>query len=490
MPSKPTRTFAPGTIIAGKYQVERQIGKGGMGCIVSARHLQLEETVALKFLLAPDDRAEEFQQRFLREARVTAKLRGEHVARTLDFGVTEEGDPYIVMEYLQGITLRQLMRESGPLPLDVAVHYALQVCEGLAEAHRSDVVHRDLKPANLFLTKNLDGGDLLKILDFGVSKLRNFAAAQADLTEVGTLIGSPRYMAIEQLVRAGDVDERADVWSLGAIVYEMLAGRPPFDGKNTAAVCMTIMRGWDPPPIRERREDVPEALERAVLRCLSRDLDERTPNVAVLARELAVTSGIEGAPAVAKAVEDVLTLQPLSLTSSGQLRSFGQSGSCPSASARPPIGGDDETLAEASRVSTSGLISDPPPSRAASRKRLAAVVGLALAVVAVASVIGFGRQHADANGAPAAANAGGDRAEPPAVGSTAPSVSSEAVVEAMVPDASATEAGDACADAQDASPPPRGKRWHAPRWSPPPKEAPKTPEPAPPEEPDPFSSRY
>jgi len=325
-PSKQRANVEPGAIIAGKYEIEKEIGKGGMGLILAARHLQLEERVALKFLMAPEERVEEFQERFLREARITAKLRGAHVARTLDYGVTDEGDPYIVMEYLEGVNLRQLMRESGPLPLEVAVNYTLQACEGLAEAHRNEVVHRDLKPANLFLTKHLDGGDLLKILDFGVSKLRNFAAAQSDLTEAGTLLGSPKYMAIEQLTMAGDVDERADVWSLGTILYEMLAGRPPFDGPNTSAVCMAIMRGSDPTPLSELRPELPCELDGVVARCLSRDLFTRTTSVAVLARELVEASGIRGLEPAVQAVADVLSQQPLSSTSTGQMRAFGQTG--------------------------------------------------------------------------------------------------------------------------------------------------------------------
>ena len=314
-----------------------------MGLILAARHLQLEERVALKFLLAPNERVAEFEERFLREARITAKLRGAHVARTMDYGVTDEGDPFIVMEYLEGLNLRQLLRESGPLPLDVVVNYVLQACEGLAEAHRDGVVHRDLKPANLFLTKHLDGGDLLKILDFGVSKLRNFAAVQSDLTEEGAILGSPKYMAIEQLQQAGDVDERADIWSLGAITYEMFTGHPPFDGNSTAAVCMAIMGGGDPKPLSQIRPELPIELDGVVGRCLSRDLFTRTPNVAVLARELAEASGLDGLESAVQAVEDVVAQQPLSPNSSRQVRSFGQTGAHATSTGRYRVFGDGES---------------------------------------------------------------------------------------------------------------------------------------------------
>jgi serine/threonine-protein kinase len=375
----------PGSIIAGKYEVEREIGRGGMGRIVAARHQQLEERVALKFLMAPEDRAEEFNARFLREAQVTAKLRGAHVARTLDFGVTDHGDPFIVMEYLDGINLRELLRESGPLPIDVAVDYAMQACTGLAEAHRLHVVHRDLKPANLFLTKHLDGGDLVKILDFGVSKLRSFTAAKSDLTAAGTMLGSPKYMAIEQLNQAAEVDERADIWSLGAILYHMLVGHPPFDGKNTASVCMAIMSGQDPPSMCEKRPEIPAALDRAVLRCLSRNLDARTPNVAVLAREMAEGSGIEGLEAMAQAVEDVL-VQPKSLGSTGQIRSFGKTGAFASATGRHRAAGasdDSGSSKGASRgagsqddTGPSGAVASAPPGDKGRRALLLVAVGV------------------------------------------------------------------------------------------------------------------
>ena len=374
------RAIEPGAIIAGKYRVERLIGRGGMGCIVAARHLQLDDTVALKFLLAPDDRVQEFHQRFLREARVTAKLRSTHVARTLDFGVTDGGDPFIVMELLEGMTLRELLLRSAPLPVDQAVRYALQTCEGLAEAHRHQVVHRDLKPGNLFLTKDVFGSDQIKILDFGVAKLRNFAAAQSDLTAEGMLIGSPKYMAVEQLIHASEVDERADVWSLGAILYEMLVGRPPFAGAHSAAICLSIVRGDAPPSARDARPEIPEALDQAVFRCLARDLSRRTPDVAVLARELAEGSGMEGLEAEAKAVEDVLLGAARSLASTGQLRAFGQTGSYPPSSggsSGPPV-----------TVQSQELVREELERRKSARRKVAglAAAGLVATVGALAMV--------------------------------------------------------------------------------------------------------
>lgn len=491
-----TTPFDPGAIIAGKYRIEKQIGKGGMGRILAAEHIQLQERVALKFLVAPEDRAEEFQERFLREARVTAKLRGSHVARTLDFGVTDDGHPFIVMEYLEGVNLRQLLRESGPLPVQVAINYALQACEGLAEAHRLEVVHRDLKPANLFLTKHLDGGDLLKILDFGVSKLRNFAAMQSDLTEAGAILGSPKYMSVEQLAQAGDVDERADIWSLGTIVYEMLAGHAPFEGKNTAAVCVAIMHGDEPPPISEVRDDVPEALEKVVHRCLRRNLDERIPNVAVLARELVQAAGIAGLEPAAQAVEDVLNQQALSSTSTGQVRAFGQSGAyAGGASGRHPAARSGDSSSSKSKGSgasagTADVVTMEPAPGGKGRSLLFAAAALL--------VVGAGAAYFLTRGEPDQPVATHDReVVTPASAATAPPPTQSAASPSE-PEAGVDAGGDVRDAGRDAQvdagkkvatrPPPR-------RWYPPPKPPPK-PDPTPKSPPtstkkaDPFNSRY
>ncbi len=471
----------PGSIIAGKYEVEREVGRGGMGRIVVARHLQLEERVALKFLLAPDERAEEFRARFLREAQITAKLRGGNVARTLDFGVTDRGDPFIVMEYLEGINLRELLRDSGSLPVDVAVDYAIQACTGLAEAHRLHVVHRDLKPANLFLTKHLDGGDLVKILDFGVSKLRTLAHAKADLTAAGTILGSPKYMAIEQLSQSTEVDERADVWSLGAILYHMLAGHPPFEGKSTTAVCMAIMNGVEPPSLCGARPEIPGLLERAVLRCLERDVEKRTPNVAVLARDLAEATGAEGLALAAKAVEDVLA-QPASMSSSGPFQGFGRTGGFAAATGRHRAVG----RSEASR-SSAGSVSKGSEPFGANRSRRMLVLVVVVLMGGVVAFLWLGRDPEP-------------NATVPSAESSRMSASAAMVVDAAVPledvavDVDALEALEAGALEADAPPRviPRPARVPVRVQTPP--AATPTPPATPPATPkqtsDPFGSRY
>ncbi len=279
--------FAPGTVLAGKYRVDRLLGEGGMGWVVEATHLQLEQRVALKFMHAAYAATSEAVPRFLREARAAARIQSEHVARVTDFGTLDNGSPFLVMEYLEGRDLDSLLRSRGPLPIDVVVDYAMQACEGLAEAHAAGIVHRDLKPANLFLARRSDGSVRVKLLDFGISK---FAVAGGDkdvaMTSTQALMGSPLYMAPEQMRASKNVDGRADIWSMGVIVYEMLAGSPPFDGETLPVVCARIMT--EPSPeLRTLRPEVPVALERVVTRCLEKDRDKRFADVAAFARALA-----------------------------------------------------------------------------------------------------------------------------------------------------------------------------------------------------------
>jgi serine/threonine-protein kinase len=296
----------PGTLIEGKYRVESVLARGGMGVVVAARHMQLDELVALKFLSVPDGDDKVFRERFLREARVTAKLRGRHVVRLMDFGVDEEERPFLVMELLEGETLRNKLAREGPLPVSVVIDYGIQVCHGLAEAHHMGVVHRDLKPANLFVTKDVDGSDLVKIVDFGLSKLRDMVGEP--LTVEGTLLGSPKYMAPEQVASAEDVDSRADIWSLGAILYELLAGVPPFRATSTAKLILQVAEGRGIPPLSHQNPQVGLDLEAVIMRCLTKELDQRTPDVGELAVELAAAFPRKQLLGAARAVVETLDL--------------------------------------------------------------------------------------------------------------------------------------------------------------------------------------
>ncbi len=276
-----------GDVLVGKYKVESILGQGGMGVVIAAMHLHLQERVALKFLRPGAGKSEEFNARFLREAQVTAKLRSEHIVKVSDVGTLESGAPYMVMEYVSGTDLRTLIKKEAPLPIPRAIDYIVQACEGLAEAHSFSVVHRDLKPSNLFVTTRRDGSDLVKVLDFGISKANLVNASEVeDLTAAGALLGSPKYMSPEQLMNTAQVDERSDVWSLAVVLYEMLTGVPPFVAESHAATCMRVLGTGPPPSLCAKRDDVPPELEAAIFRALERDLARRTPNVAEFAEDI------------------------------------------------------------------------------------------------------------------------------------------------------------------------------------------------------------
>ncbi|WP_437666021.1 protein kinase domain-containing protein [Sorangium sp. So ce1182] len=276
---------AEGQILSGKYRVERILGQGGMGVVVAALHEQLHQRVAIK-LLHPGANAE-MVERFVREARAAVRLKSEHVARVLDVGTLETGAPFMVMEYLEGSDLQQTLRERGPLELEEAVGYVLEACEAIAEAHAAGIIHRDLKPANLFLARGADGSGMVKVLDFGISKaLAESSSAGGEpelgLTKTAMVLGSPLYMAPEQMRSARTVDTRADIWSLGAILYQLLTARVPFDATSLSELILMINTEVPPSP-STFRSDLPPGLEAAILRCLEKDVAKRFRSVAELA---------------------------------------------------------------------------------------------------------------------------------------------------------------------------------------------------------------
>ncbi len=274
-----------GTVIAGRYTVERLIGKGGMAVVVAARHMTLGERVAIKILhprLATDA---EGSERFFREARATARIRSEHVVRVVDVGTTDAGLPFIVMELLLGSDLGQML-DSGAIATAHAVDFVLQASEALAEAHSLGIVHRDLKPSNLWLARRPDGSPLVKVLDFGISKLSVEVEGDPKLTETQSIFGSPMYMSPEQIRSAKRVDHRTDVWGIGVVLYELLSGALPFDAHNAASALASITAD-EPAPLGERRPDVPPELEAAIFHCLRKDVSKRCQSLAELAGLLA-----------------------------------------------------------------------------------------------------------------------------------------------------------------------------------------------------------
>ncbi len=284
-----TAPVREGDVLAGKYCVERVIGQGGMGVVVSARHVQLGQHVALKFLLPPACEDPDAVARFLREAQAAVQIRSEHVARILDVGTLEGGAPYMVMEFLSGSDLGHVLDKRGALPVDEALGYVLQACEALAEAHACGIVHRDLKPSNLFLAHRADGSPLVKVLDFGISKATGptmGGGPAAAITATAMVMGSPAYMSPEQVRSSKHVDARTDIWALGVVVHQLVSGRLPFEGTSVTEI-MAMIVADAPTPLRAARPAAPAALEKVILGCLEKDPRKRIANVADLARALA-----------------------------------------------------------------------------------------------------------------------------------------------------------------------------------------------------------
>ena len=263
-----------GDVIDDKFRVERLLGQGNMGAVFVAQHVLLDQPCAIKIMFGTSLASEVAKARFVREMRVAAKLSGDHVAQVYDCGTLGGGEPWYAMELLHGKDLAAYLAERGPLDVREAVELVLQACAGLAEAHAAGIVHRDMKPANLVLTEDVMGTPVLKIVDFGVAKL---ASDDARLTKTGDAIGSPLYMAPEQINACKDVDGRADVWALGVVLYELLAGKTPFHAGTVMQLCVQIFQ--DPPaPLSRYRPDVPAGLEAIVMQCLEKDRDSALPD--------------------------------------------------------------------------------------------------------------------------------------------------------------------------------------------------------------------
>jgi eukaryotic-like serine/threonine-protein kinase len=276
-----------GDVVEGKYRVERVLGQGGMGLVVAAWHLQLDEMVALKFLLPEAQASEDIVARFQTEARAAAKIKSEHVCRVLDVGVSATHGPYMVMEHMTGEDLGSLVDRIGPLPIRQAAGCILEASVALAEAHARGIVHRDLKPSNLFLAERSDGGHTVKVLDFGISKMASKESETSRrATATSVVMGSCAYMSPEQARSTRNVDARCDIWALGVILHELLTGSVPFEAENPSAYIAMIAA--DPPvPLRQKMPDAPPELEAVILRCLEKDRNKRYATVGELARALA-----------------------------------------------------------------------------------------------------------------------------------------------------------------------------------------------------------
>lgn len=273
----------PGTVVGDRYRICELLAWGGMGLVYRAIHLELNSEVAVKTMRRELVNDNDAYERFVREARTAAKLKSNHVAKVFDFGRMKNGRPYLVMELLHGESLSKRLTR-GSLSNEETIQCLLQACAGLADAHSQGIVHRDLKPDNLFLTNTSSGGTELKVLDFGIAKSL-VPGNKRQLTMAGGGVGSPSYMAPEQMRSRPDLDQRADIWALGAVAYELLSGEPAFDGASLTEICAKVLTEA-PRPLRALRGDVWPELEAIIAMCLERDREQRFQDVQELSHAL------------------------------------------------------------------------------------------------------------------------------------------------------------------------------------------------------------
>jgi serine/threonine-protein kinase len=268
---------APGTILFDKYRVESLLGLGATGVVVKAIEVASGEPVALKLLRDDVDIDDDTRLRLMREAGAAVRLRSRHAAKVRDVG-NDDGQPFMVMELLEGMDLGRLLHANHRLDRTFAVELAFQACDALAEAHGIGIIHRDIKPSNLFVTWQTDGNICAKVLDFGISKTPQ---SEMLITSRASVLGTPAYMSPEQMRSAAHVDVRTDVWSLGAVLYEMVEGHPPFQAHTYAEMCVLVTT--EPVPAMQEAPELTPIIER----CLAKEPTERYQTIAELALALA-----------------------------------------------------------------------------------------------------------------------------------------------------------------------------------------------------------
>ncbi|MBN2193324.1 MAG: protein kinase [Polyangiaceae bacterium] len=283
---EPRNCVEVGQVLGDKYRIVRLIGRGGMGTVYEARHDLLGRRFAIKVVHEELNTNTEAMARFRREALAAGALESENIAAVVDFGQTPEGVSYIVMEFLEGQDLASFLEHAGRLSVTRAVSLAMQACRGLHAAHAKNIVHRDLKPENLFLTRRGDGTDLLKVLDFGIAKLCDVKNEAATVTKTGAAIGTCFYMSPEQARGARDVDTRTDIYAVGVILYELLSGRRPHEGRSLNEVFYSIL-SREPPRLNTLRDGLPEGLCELVHRTMAKEIEERPTSVDALLYDLA-----------------------------------------------------------------------------------------------------------------------------------------------------------------------------------------------------------
>ncbi len=314
----------PGDVIGGRYRVEALLGEGGVSVVLAAVHQALQQRVAIKILQPHFTPSRQLQERFFREGRALAKMQGRHVARVFDVGVLDGGFPYLVLEHLDGLDLRQLVERDGPIPWPRAVRYLTEACEGLCEAHQLGIWHRDLKPSNLFLSADASGRGVIKILDFGLAKLTE--EGSSNLTDAGAVMGTPAYMSPEQIKGLAGSDARSDVWSLGVTLYELLTAHLPFEDTNATKTAHVVLAS-PPTPLARPGLVLPPGLEDVVNRCLVKDPNARLQTAEGLLSLLHHFKSSDPEPAIrlgpgpAKAAESAGETAPRESTYGGMLPS-------------------------------------------------------------------------------------------------------------------------------------------------------------------------
>jgi serine/threonine protein kinase len=387
VPAPDPQLPSPGDILLGKYRAEGVLGRGGMGVVVAARHLSLDERVAIKFLLPDRLGDDESIQRFLREARAAVRIRSQHIARVTDVGTMENGAPYMIMEYLEGRNLQDVVAQDGPLPVALVVDLVLQASEALAEAHAQGIIHRDVKPSNLFLSRHADGSACVKVLDFGISKMPG--SHDHALTRTGAVFGSPLYMSPEQLRSARDVDARTDIYSVGVVLYQSLTGRVPFAADDLPQLVYKIMNEAPVSP-RALRAEIPATLEQAILTAMARDRESRFPTIADLASAIAPL-GSSSARGSAERTRGILRRQAVDAERRGTPTSGDQTGGRERAGAVPARDDDTAPMAQPktelqSSIASFGATRGKPLQSAKGRLTiLPAVLGLCV-MLAVAGL--------------------------------------------------------------------------------------------------------
>jgi serine/threonine-protein kinase len=277
-----------GSILADKYRIEEWVGSGGMCDVYRARNIVIGKQVAVKVLKPEFASDPKIASRFYREARAASRIRHPHAIDVMDFGIDQNETPFIVMEYVEGQTLSELLRHSGALTVERAANILRQACGALDVAHSVGVIHRDIKPDNILIAE-YEGGDWIEVLDFGVAKIQEDVNRRAQLTGANFLIGTPRYMSPEQCEEK-PVDARSDIYSLGVVLYEMLSGEAPFSGNSTRLLIAHAAE--TPPPLSHKRPDIPPAVEAVVMKTLDKNPERRPQSALDLAQEFYEAAGL------------------------------------------------------------------------------------------------------------------------------------------------------------------------------------------------------